>query len=58
MFRYFQRISDADCILEWKSKGLSDESIKSSSAHNNFLDPSSDYFTDKIRVKFNRSCLK
>ena len=29
MYRYFKRVVNSDYILEWKSKGLSDESIKS-----------------------------
>ena len=32
---------------------MSDESIKSPSAPNTILDPSLDYWGDKIRVKFN-----
>ena len=43
IFRYFKRIGNTDYILEWKFKGLFDESIKSSSASNNILDPSLDY---------------
>ena len=37
---------------------MSDEGIKSPSAPNSILDPSLDYRGDKIRVKFNGSCLK
>ena len=58
MHKYFKRLSNTDYVLEWKFKGLSDESVKSPSAANNFLDHSLDYFGDKIRVKFNGSCLK
>ena len=36
---------------------MSDESIKSPSAPNNILDPSLDYLSSKITVKFNGSCL-
>ena len=32
MYRYFKRTDNTDYILSWKSKGLSDEFIKSSSA--------------------------
>ena len=39
LFRYFKRIGNTDYVLEWKSIGLSDESINSPSAHNNILDP-------------------
>ena len=50
MLRYFKRVSN-DYITSWKSKGLSDESIKSPSAPNNFLNPSLGYHSHKIRVK-------
>ena len=43
---------------EWKSKGLSNESIKTLSTSNNFLNPSLDYVITKIRVNFSGSCLK
>ena len=58
MFGYFKKIGNTYYVLEWKSKGLSDESIKSPSAPNNILDLSLDYLDTKIRVKFNESCLK
>ena len=37
MCRYFKRVGNSDYILEWKSKGLSEESIKSPSAPHNYL---------------------
>ena len=40
------------------SQGSSDESIKSPSTPNNFLDPSSNYVATKTRVKFSGNCLK
>ena len=55
--RYFKRIGNTDYVLEWKSEILYDESIKSPSAPNNILDPSLDYLSSKITVKFNGSCL-
>ena len=58
MFRYFKKIRNTDYVLEWKSKGLSAESIKSASAPNNILDPSLGYLGSKIRIKFDGSCLK
>ena len=58
MYRYFKRIGDSDYNSSWKSKGLSDKSIKPSSAPNSILDPSLDYLGTKTRVKFNGSCLK
>ena len=45
-------------ILSWKSKGLSDESIKPPSMSNKILNPSVNYVSTKARVKFHRDCLK
>ena len=47
MYRYFKRVVNSDCILEQKSKGLCDESIKSPSAPHNFLNPSLNCFGTK-----------
>ena len=58
MYRYFQRVVNSDYILEWKWKGLSDESIKSLSASHNFLNLSLNYLGTKTRVRFNGSCIK
>ena len=58
MYRYFKRVVNSDYILEWKSKGLSDESIKSPSAPHNFLNPLLNYSGTKTRVRFSGSCLK
>ena len=58
MCRYFKRVVNSDYILKWKSKGLSDESIKSPSALHNFLNSSLNYFGTKIRARFNGSCLE
>ena len=44
-------------IAEWKSKGLSDESIKPPTLSNNSLAPLIDNYSYKIRLKFNGSCL-
>ena len=44
--------------MAWKSKGLSDESIKPLATSDNSLKPKLDYFNSpKFRVKFNGSCL-
>ena len=57
--RYFKTVSANDSnILSWKSKGLSDESIKPPSTSNKMLNPSLDYVGTKARVKFNGDCLK
>ena len=45
-------------ISEWKSKELSDESIKPPSTSDNSLSPLIDYYGRKIRLKFSGSCLK
>ena len=37
--RYFKNIANSDHISAWKSKGLSDESIKRSPVSNNSLAP-------------------
>ena len=42
----------------WKSKGLSDQSIKAPTTPNKILNPSLDYVGSKIRVKFSGDCLK
>ena len=58
MCKYFKTINSIDNISELKSKGLSNESIKTPSTSNNFLNPLLDYINTKTRVKFSRSCLK
>ena len=47
-----------DPVLSWKSKGLSNESIKPPTTSNNSLNPKLNYYGTKTRVKFIRSCLK
>ena len=56
MYRYF-RVVNSDYILEWKSKGLSDKSIKSPAAHH-FLHPSLNYLGNKTRARLHESYLK
>ena len=58
MCKYFKTINSMDNISQWTSKGFSDESIKTPSTSNNFLNSLLDYFSTKISVKFNGSCLK
>ena len=45
-------------VSEWKSKGLSNESIKAISTSDNSLNPALSYYDTKIRVKFTGGCLK
>ena len=58
MYKYFKRVVNSDFILEWKPKKLTDESIKSPSAPNNFLDPNLSYYGNKMEVIYSGSCLK
>ena len=51
-------ITNTDYISSWKSKVLSDETIKPPITSDNSLTPSLDYYGTKPRVKFTRSCLK
>ena len=54
---YFKIANDIN-ILSWKSKGLSDESVKPPTTSNKMLNPSLDYVGTKTKVKFNEDCLK
>ena len=58
IYRYFKRVVNSDYISEWISKGLPDESIKSTSAPHNFLNPSLNYLGTKTRVRFSGRSLK
>ena len=59
--RYFKHIANTLYILSWKSKGLSDETIKSPATSDNSLNSLiliRLYVDDKIRLKFSGSRLK
>ena len=58
LYRYFKLIPNKKYISEWKSKGLSDKSIKPPTASDNSLSPLIDCLGNKTRLKFNGSCLK
>ena len=58
MYKYFKTINSVDNISDWKSKGLSNQCIKTPTTSNNSLNPLLDYVNTKIRVKFSGSCLK
>ena len=59
VYRYFKTTSANDSnILSWKSKRLSDESIKPPTTSNKMLNLSVDYVGTTARVKFNGVCLK
>ena len=51
--------SATNYVLSWKSKGLSDETIKPATTSGNSLTPVLIYYNiDKTKVKFTGSCLK
>ena len=56
--RYFKHIANIFYILSWRSKGLSDETIKPPATSDNSLNPLIDCVDDKIRLKLNGSWLK
>ena len=58
IFRYFKNIGNTDNISTWKSKGLSDETIKSPTTSDNSLAPSLNYIGFRLRIKFDGQCLK
>ena len=58
-YRYFKTVSNNDAnILSWKSKGLSDESIKPPSTSNKMLNRLLNYVGTKARVEFKGDYLK
>ena len=57
---YFEKIigvGNGNYIYLWKSKGLSDEYIRSIATSNYIITPELSYYGTKIRVKSNGSCL-
>ena len=56
--RYFKVIANTQYISSWKSKGLSNETIKLPATSGNSLTPSINYRGNKIRVKFIGTILK
>ena len=58
LHRYVKIIANTKYISEWKSKGLSDESIKPPPISDKSLTPLIDYYSYNIRVKFNGSILR
>ena len=58
--KYFKvnTINATNHDLQWKSKGLSDESIKPLTTSDNSLTPELNYYGTKTRVKSARSCSK
>ena len=59
VYKYFKFITNTNYISSWKSKGLSDESIKPFLTSDNSLAPLIEYYNGYyIRVKFNGSILR
>ena len=56
--RDFKVIANTLYTSSWKSKGLSDETIKPPVTSDDSLTPLIDYLANKIRLKFRGSCLK
>ena len=61
--RYFEIIANTKYISSWKSKGLSDETItpydkRLITPYDKRLTPLIDHYGSKVRVKFNKGCLK
>ena len=55
--RYF-KIPNKKYISSWKSNGLSGGTITPYTTSDNSLTPLVDHYGSKVRVKFNKSCLK
>ena len=55
--RYFKKLANSDHILVWKSKGLSDKTIKPCSTSNNNFVPALNNINIKTRVKSDKICL-
>ena len=53
--RYFEVIANILYISSWKSKGLSDETIKCPATSDNSPTPLINYLGNKIELKFSRS---
>ena len=59
LYWYFKMISNSHYVSGWKSKGLSDESIKAPTTSDNSLNPKLSYYLNsKIKVQFNGSTLR
>ena len=61
MGKYFKLnsvVGVIDRVISWKSKRISNESIKPPTTSNNSLNPRLNYNDTKIKVQFTGSCLK
>ena len=57
MNKYLKVVNSKNYVQEWKSKGISDESIKPLPTSNNFLNPLLEC-SNKLKLKFNGRCLR
>ena len=57
-FKLSSVVNVTDYIVLWRSKGLSNESIKPHTTTNNSLTPELNYYGTKTKIKFTGSCLK
>ena len=58
IIRYFRIIANTKYISSWKSKGLSDKTIRLYAASDNSLTQLIDHYGSKVRLKFNKDCLR
>ena len=61
MQRYFKKlagVANGSYIYYWKSNGLSQERINYIKTYIHSITPNSSYYSTKIRVEFNGSCLQ
>ena len=56
--KYFKVITNPNYVSSWKSKGLSDETIKPPSTSDNSFNPTVSYYGTKARLGCRGSCLK
>ena len=58
VLRYFKEIANSDNIPSWKSKKMSDESIKHLAASNNSFAASLNFINTKIQAELDGICLR
>ena len=56
--RYFKITANTKFISSWKSKGLSDATITPYATSENGLSPLIDHYSNQVKIKVNKSCLK
>ena len=56
--RYFKKLDNIKHSSAWKSKGLSNESIKPPTTSNNSFAPALSYVGNKVRVNLDGNCLQ